>query len=280
MGLVKFQDSNAIKGFNAPQFKATVDTYNGYAFKIVADEAVSFATDAEAKALDIYMMNGIIDKPEILNTNDFKTVDGEALRAFRLKDFVGRQINLSQDLVYYRVTGTNQVETATVVGTIGVAGAGNAKVIVTAAGMSNSPKTISVAVANDDTASQVATKIRSALTADADVGHATTGFFTVSGATDKVILTKKTKSVNDATINIAIDNDTCTGLTAAPTSANTTAGVLPITTNAGMYADLTVGDYLVPRVDADTDFKMKWKKVSSISGYTNYLKVAKKNTFG
>jgi hypothetical protein len=114
-----------------------------------------------------------------------------------------------------------QVETATVVGTIGAAGAGNATVIVTAVGMAGSPKTISVAVANNDTASQVATKIRTALAADTDAAN----FFTISGADANVILTTKTAAANDTTLNVSIANGTCSGLTAAPTSANTTAGV-------------------------------------------------------
>lgn len=123
------------------------------------------------------------------------------------------------------VAGTLQVETATVVGTIGGSGAGNATVVVTAAGMTNSPKTVSVAVANNDTASQVAGKIRTALGLDADVS----AFFTVGGATTAVILTAKVKAANDGTMNISTDNGTCSGLTAAPTSANTTAGVTPDT---------------------------------------------------
>lgn len=117
--------------------------------------------------------------------------------------------------------GVKQVETATVIGTIGAAGAGNASVIVTAAGMTGSPKTILVAVANNDTAAQVAGKIRTALGSDSDV----IALFTVGGATDKVILTRTINAANDATLNIATANGTCTGLTAAPTSANTTAGV-------------------------------------------------------
>lgn len=126
----------------------------------------------------------------------------------------------------YSPGGTAQVETATVVGTIDVAGAGDAEVIVTAAGMTNSPKAVSVAVANDDTDAQVATKIRAALALDADVS----AFFTISGAGADVILTRRAAADNDATLNIAIDNDTCTGLTAAPTSADTTAGVAPAAT--------------------------------------------------
>jgi hypothetical protein len=114
-----------------------------------------------------------------------------------------------------------QVETATVAGTIGAGGAGNATVIVTAAGMTNSPKTVSVAVANNDTAAQVAGKIRTALGLDADVS----AFFTVGGSTTAVILTAKAAAANDATMNIDVDNGTCTGLTTAHTSANTTPGV-------------------------------------------------------
>ena len=116
--------------------------------------------------------------------------------------------------------GVQQVETATVVGTITPTGAGNAKVTVTAAGMTNSPKTLNVAVANNDTASVVAGKMRAALAADTDVN----AFFTVSGATNQIILTARFATANDATMNIATDNVTSTGLIAAPTSANTIAG--------------------------------------------------------
>ena len=42
-----------------------------------------------------------------------------------------------------------------------------------------------------------------------------------------VELTALTAAANDGTLNIAIANGTCAGLTAAPTSANTTAGVAP-----------------------------------------------------
>ena len=121
--------------------------------------------------------------------------------------------------------GTAQVETATVAGTIDPAGAGDIDVTVTAVGMTGTPKTIQVAVANNDTASDVAGKVRAALVADADVGHVTTGFFVVTGATDQVILTAKANAANDGTMNIATATGTATGLTAAPTSANTTAGV-------------------------------------------------------
>ena len=134
--------------------------------------------------------------------------------------------------------GAAQVDTATAAGTI--TGTGNATITVTASGMTGSPKAISVAVTNGDTAAVWAGKVRTALAADADVS----ALFTVGGSTTAISLTRKptitytlgTVSVplyvaNDATLNIASTNGTCTGITPAATSANTTAGVL----TAGVY---------------------------------------------
>lgn len=118
-------------------------------------------------------------------------------------------------------SGTQQVETATVVGTIDPAGAGDVETVVTAAGMTGSPKTILTAVANNDTASQVAGKIRTDLAADVDIA----AFFTVSGTGAEIVLTRLVAAANDATMNIATDNDSSTGLTAQPTSENTVAGI-------------------------------------------------------
>lgn len=112
-----------------------------------------------------------------------------------------------------------QVETATAAGNVSTSG--DASVIVTAAGMTGSPRTVSVALLDtDDDGTAIGEKIRAALAADAIVS----AFFTVSGATDQIILTAITGAANDATMNIAIADDTCVGVTAAPTSADTTAG--------------------------------------------------------
>jgi hypothetical protein len=116
-------------------------------------------------------------------------------------------------------TPTAQVETATAAGTITLSG--NAKVIVTAAGMSGTPKTISVAVLNGDTADVWAAKVRAALLADAAV----TALYTPGGLDDKIVLTRKINAANDASLNINLNNDTCTGITPAASSENTTAGV-------------------------------------------------------
>lgn len=120
--------------------------------------------------------------------------------------------------------GTAQVETATAVGTITLAG--DVTVTVTAAGMTGSPKAISVAVALSDTAATWAGKVRTALAADADV----TSLFTVGGSSTTITLTRNASAIgilpaNDGTLNIALDNGTCTGITTAATSTNTTAGV-------------------------------------------------------
>jgi hypothetical protein len=132
---------------------------------------------------------------------------------------------------------TQQVETATVSGTITLTG--NASVTVTAFGMGNSPKTISVAVSDTDTASIVGGLIRTALAFDADVA----AMFIVSGTGADVVLTKHLAAANDGTLNIAITNGTCTGLTPALTSANTTAGT-GLTNGYCTLAQLKASDVL------------------------------------
>jgi hypothetical protein len=132
---------------------------------------------------------------------------------------------------------TKQVETATVVGTVTLTG--NATVTVTAFGMTNSPKAISVAVTDTDTASIVGGLIRTALAFDADVA----ALFIVSGTGADVVLTRHVAAANDTTLNIAIANGTCTGLTAAPTSTNTTAGT-GLTNGYATLAQLKASDVL------------------------------------
>jgi len=119
------------------------------------------------------------------------------------------------------VNGTKQVEMATVAGTVTTAG--NATFTITAAGLTGSPKAISVAVALNDSAAVVAQKARESLALDSAVA----ALFDIGGFGAAVILTKKTAAANDATLNIAIANGTCAGLTAAPVSADTTPGVAP-----------------------------------------------------
>ena len=113
---------------------------------------------------------------------------------------------------------TQQIETATIVGTI--TQSGNAKITVTSSRISTNPTVISVAVLITNTATDVALACRTAIALNSIVSDA----FQVSGAGANIILTERTANANDATLNIASGNDTCLGLTAEPTSANTQAG--------------------------------------------------------
>ena len=141
--------------------------------------------------------------------------------------------------------GTAQVETATAAGTIGTAG--NAEVIFTAADVTGSPVTLSVADAASDTASDWAEKVRTALAANTAISE----FYTISGAGTSIVATHKGSvqytiqgtstpvyPANDATLNISLDNDTCTGITTAATSADTTAGVA----SSGVYVPALDGN--------------------------------------
>ena len=108
--------------------------------------------------------------------------------------------------------------------TAGVAtGAGFATVIVTAAGMTGTPKTKSVAVADSDTAILVAGKIRTALSQDTDL----TALYDIGGAVDgaTIVLTAIEAAADDTTLNISIANGTCVGLTTEATSTNTFTGI-------------------------------------------------------
>lgn len=121
-----------------------------------------------------------------------------------------------------------QVETATAAGTVTLAG--DASVIVTCTGMTGTPKTFAVAVAGNDDASAIAGKIRAVLAVDAAV----TALFNVTGATDKIILTRKVVAANITNLNIAIATGTATGVTAAPASENTVPGVAYDTISVGV----------------------------------------------
>jgi hypothetical protein len=151
---------------------------------------------------------------------------------------------------------TQQVETATIVGTITTTG--NATVTVTANGMTASPKAVSVAVLENDTAADVAQKIRYALAIDADVS----ALFLIGGTSANVTLTSREHLPNDSTLNIAVANDTCAGLTADATSDNTTAGVA-----ADLYY-ITVPEFKTYRnVTETTDDTLIFSMIAGATGY-------------
>lgn len=115
--------------------------------------------------------------------------------------------------------GTNQVETAVVVVT--TVTAGNSNWILTASGMTGSPITTVVALANDDSDNTVATKAAVGMNLDSDI----TDLFSVVANGPNVIITRLVAAANDGTLNLAYADDTSGGLTDDPTSNDTTAGV-------------------------------------------------------
>lgn len=133
--------------------------------------------------------------------------------------------------------GTAQVDTATVTAASGATSSGNLTVTVTAAGMTGSPKAITVALTTTahTTATLIATAIAAALNADADYS----ALFTATSSTNTVITTRNASSLgilpaDDATLNVAIAAGL--GVSAAASSANTTAGV------ASSGANISDGD--------------------------------------
>ena len=116
--------------------------------------------------------------------------------------------------------GTNQIETAVVVVT--TVTAGNSNWVLTASGMTGTPITTVVALANGDTASQVAAKAVTAMNLDANI----TALFSVVADGVDVVITRKVAAANDATLNLAYADDTSGGLTDDSSSNNTLAGAV------------------------------------------------------
>jgi hypothetical protein len=135
------------------------------------------------------------------------------------------------------VAGAAQVETVTLTPS-GSLGPGTCSIIVTAAGMTGSPKTFTQIEAANTTAVTLAGLFRAQLAADAAVSS----MFAVSGTGANIVLTRlPTATVNgrafyaanDATLNIEVQNGTMAGMDDVATSTNTTAGVA----TAGVVVD-------------------------------------------
>lgn len=115
--------------------------------------------------------------------------------------------------------GVAQIETATGAGTVTVAG--NAAVTITGAGFT----TLVLAVPVSTGAPSVwMAEIRAYLQNNA-AAATVRALWDFTGATTAVIATANTNRDDDGTFNIAIATGTATGITAAPSSVDTTAGV-------------------------------------------------------
>src|SRR5581483_7420858 len=111
-----------------------------------------------------------------------------------------------------------QVETITVVGT--ATGTGTLTMTVTAAGMSGSPKNVTVNITSGDTPTVIAGKIVTALNADSNVSS----FFKASSSNANVSITAVLAAANDATMNLALALGAAPGVTPVSTSTHPPAG--------------------------------------------------------
>jgi hypothetical protein len=197
----------------------------GYSLTAATQNKITGITNpAVPKTLSITgNVSGITGSVVLTGTNYNKEVITEAISLSGTATVAGAKAFRTVANVALPVqvhTAVLQVNTATVIGTC--TQSGNATVVVTAAGMTGTPKTYNVAVLNNDTASQMAAKIITALAADA----ALTALYAVSGTGATVVLTAIVPAANDATLNISTANGTCLGVTTAASSVATTAGVV------------------------------------------------------
>lgn len=145
--------------------------------------------------------------------------------AYSLKMTISEGDTLTLDtatgVVTGTVTGVKQKETATVIAAGGCTSNGDLDLVITAVGLAGSPMTVPVALttATHTTQDLIAQECRTVLAATTAI----TDFFAVSGATNTIILEALTAAADDATMNIAIP--AALGVSAAASSANTTAGV-------------------------------------------------------
>ncbi len=102
--------------------------------------------------------------------------------------------------------GTYQLISNTVIGTI--TSAGTVYVYIDYTGEAWTPKTLNPTVSLSDTATDVATKIRTALNADSDISN----FFVIGGTGAAVTLERK-KDDSNSTSTFTIANGSCAGLT-------------------------------------------------------------------
>lgn len=124
------------------------------------------------------------------------------------------------------VAGVAQVETATVVAAAGATSSGNCIVTVTGSTLTGSPLAVTIPLT---TSANTATLVASALAAGLNANTAIAAKYSVTSSGADIILTVKADAngnylADDGTLNIAIPSGL--GITAAPTSADTTAGVV------------------------------------------------------
>jgi len=212
--------------------------------KIQIDEGLIYVNYGE---LDEYLLGPTRGGGEFVATQEIRDIeyDGKKgkTKGLQVLGDIGAMLKIttlmcSQDALAMALPGAVtsnsvlQVETATVSGTVSTAG--DAKVIVTAAGVTGSPLSFDVAVALNDTAAQAAGKIKTALGLNA----ALIAVYDIGGTGATVTLTKKVAGDNDNTLNILVTNGTSVGLATVTNSVNTVKGAVSVikSANPGIIA--------------------------------------------
>lgn len=153
----------------------------------------------------------------LLAANGYTGINALSFLSIKTDDpSVPLKLYITEDGVH--APGVSQVITATVVGTVTTAGA--VKWELTFDGLPGSPLEVLVDADVDDDDETVAAKSVAAFLANDDIRD----FFLSIEADDEDVVFTKYPGANDATANAAYDNDTSEGLTAGPTSTETTEG--------------------------------------------------------
>lgn len=155
------------------------------------------------------LVNDLIYAEEILE------VEGEPIDTFTI-DTQNKPIKRANLVIKYNVP---QIETATVVAESDVTKAGTVIVTIDSAKLEHNPLIVSVPVLLGDTAVEVAEKIKAKLILVKEL----IDVYTVSVDDEDVILTQIIPSIEglDSSLNIAVENGTCEGLTDDVSSVST-----------------------------------------------------------
>ena len=198
--------------------------------------SVRTALGADADLAKLFAVSGAGDKitltrkevAEVNGTKLYAANDATLNIGLAVDDEGSRGITLaatSANTTQGGFVSVAQVETATAVGTI--TADSTVQVVVSAAGLPGSPKTIAVPVVAGETEAAWAEKVRTELLKPV---HGITALFKVERSDKSIILTRKESSVgsgiyadNDATLNIALGSSS-KGITPALISVNTVDG--------------------------------------------------------
>lgn len=185
--------------------------------------------------LDPAFEDNLTGRVTLGQTHSIDLSDSAAAYAFRAIFSAAAQtatLAYATGAVTLSASGTQQVETATITAAAGCTTSGNLTLTLTSAAVAGSPLTIEVPITTS--AHTTAALIAAACAKKINTLSAVTSKFTVEAVGATIVLTRIGGYANDATLNLAITGEL--GVTAAASSANTTAGV------AGVIIERVGGD--------------------------------------